>query len=113
MKIAIGCDHGGLEHKNAIVQHLIERGFEVEDFGIHELAAVDYPDIAVKVTAAITSGDCKLGILICGTGVGISIAANKVRGVRAAVCLMKILIFCSTLYKVPISPLRRLKRSRE
>lgn len=86
MKIAIGCDHGGLEHKNEIAKHLTERGFEVSDFGIHELRAVDYPDIAVKVTEAITTGDCELGILICGTGIGMSIAANKVNGIRAAAC---------------------------
>ncbi len=86
MIIAIGCDHGGLEHKNQIVQHLTERGFEVKDFGIYEQKAVDYPDIAVKVAYAITSGDCELGILVCGTGIGMSIAANKVKGIRAAAC---------------------------
>lgn len=86
MKIAIGCDHGGLEHKNAIAQHLKERGFEVTDFGIYEQVSVDYPDIAKKVTAAITSKECELGILVCGTGIGMSIAANKVKGIRAAAC---------------------------
>ncbi len=86
MKIAIGCDHGGLEHKNAIVEHFKERGFEVSDFGIYEQISVDYPDIAVKVTSAITSGECELGILVCGTGIGMSIAANKVNGIRAAAC---------------------------
>ena len=86
MKIAIGCDHGGLEHKNAITEHLKERGFEVEDFGIYEYASVDYPDIAVKVCDSITSGQNELGILVCGTGIGMSIAANKVKGIRAAAC---------------------------
>ena len=86
MKIAIGCDHGGLEHKNAIAEHLKERGFEVEDFGIYEYASVDYPDIAVKVCDSITSGQNELGILVCGTGIGMSIAANKVKGIRAAAC---------------------------
>ncbi len=86
MKIAIGCDHGGLEHKNAIAEHLKERGFEVEDFGIYEYASVDYPDIAVKVCDSITSGENELGILVCGTGIGMSIAANKVKGIRAAAC---------------------------
>ena len=86
MKIAIGCDHGGLEHKNAIAEHLKTRGFEVLDFGIYEQKSVDYPDIAVKVTSAITSGECELGILVCGTGIGMSIAANKVKGIRAAAC---------------------------
>ena len=84
MKIAIGCDHGGLEHKNAILKHLTERGFEVKDFGIYELLSVDYPDIAKKVTSAIVSGECERGILVCGTGIGMSIAANKVKGIRAA-----------------------------
>lgn len=86
MKIAIGCDHGGLEHKIAIKEHLEERGFNVVDFGIYEQVSVDYPDIAVKVTEAIVNGDCELGILVCGTGIGMSMAANKVKGIRAAAC---------------------------
>lgn len=86
MKIAIGCDHGGLEHKNAIAEYLKENGYEVKDFGIYEQVSVDYPDIAVKVTGAITSGECELGILVCGTGIGMSMAANKVKGIRAAAC---------------------------
>ena len=86
MKIAIGCDHGGLEHKNAIAEHLKERGFEVKDFGIYEQASVDYPDIAVKVCDSIVNGECERGILVCGTGIGMSIAANKVKGIRAAAC---------------------------
>ena len=86
MKIAIGCDHGGLEHKSAIAEHLKERGFEVVDFGICEKKSIDYPDIAIKVTSAIISGECELGILVCGTGIGMSIAANKVKGIRAAAC---------------------------
>lgn len=85
MKIAIGCDHGGFEHKNAIKEHLIERGFEVTDCGIYENKSVDYPDIAVKVCNEITSGNCERGILVCGTGIGMSLAANKVKGIRAAV----------------------------
>ncbi len=84
MKIAIGCDHGGLEHKNAIKEHLEERGFEVQDFGIYEQVSVDYPDIAIKVATAIKDKECELGILVCGTGIGMSLAANKVKGIRAA-----------------------------
>ena len=84
MKIAIGCDHGGLEHKNAIIAHLKERGFEVENFGTDTLDSVDYPDIAVKVCNAVVSHECERGILVCGTGIGMSIAANKVKGIRAA-----------------------------
>lgn len=86
MKIVIGCDHGGFEHKNAIKEHLEERGFEVTDCGIYECASVDYPDIAVKVCEEITSGRCERGILVCGTGIGMSIAANKIKGIRAAAC---------------------------
>lgn len=86
MKIAIGCDHGGLEHKNAIKEHLISLGFEVEDFGIYEQVSVDYPDIAVKVCESIVNGNNERGILVCGTGIGMSIAANKVKGIRAAAC---------------------------
>ena len=86
MKIAIGCDHGGFEHKNAIAEHLRERGFEVEDFGIKDLASVDYPKIALKVANSIVNGKNERGILVCGTGIGMSIAANKVKGIRAAAC---------------------------
>ena len=86
MKIAVGCDHGGVEHKNAIAEHLKNRGFEVVDFGVFKPESVDYPDIAVKVTGAVTSGECEKGILVCGTGIGMSIAANKVKGIRAAAC---------------------------
>lgn len=86
MKIALGCDHGGFEHKNAIKDHLEERGFEVKDFGIHENVSVDYPDIAVKVGNSVAGGECELGILVCGTGIGMSLAANKIKGIRAAAC---------------------------
>jgi ribose 5-phosphate isomerase B len=84
MRIAIGCDHGGLEHKNAIAEHLKERGFEVKDFGIYEQMSVDYPDIAVKVAGSVKEKESDLGILVCGTGIGMSLAANKVKGIRAA-----------------------------
>lgn len=86
MKIAIGCDHGGFEHKNAIAEHLKDRGFQVVDCGIYENKSVDYPDIAVKVCEHITSNECEFGILVCGTGIGMSLAANKVNGIRAACC---------------------------
>ena len=86
MKIALGCDHGGLEHKNAISEHLKERGFEVVDFGIYEQKSVDYPEIAEKVANCIVSGEAERGILVCGTGIGMSLAANKVKGIRAAAC---------------------------
>ena len=86
MKIAVGCDHGGLEHKNAIAEHLKERGFEVTDYGIYEQKSVDYPEIAQKLCDGIVNGDTELGILVCGKGIGMSIAANKVKGIRAAAC---------------------------
>ena len=86
MKIAIGCDHGGFEHKNAIAEHLKKRGFEVVDCGIYENKPVDYPDIAEKVCEQIINNNCSLGILVCGTGIGMSLAANKVKGIRAACC---------------------------
>ncbi|MBE6805279.1 MAG: ribose 5-phosphate isomerase B [Ruminococcaceae bacterium] len=86
MKIALGCDHGGLEHKNAIAEHLKERGFDIKDFGIYEQKSVDYPEIAEKVANSIASGETELGILVCGTGIGMSLAANKVKGIRAAAC---------------------------
>ena len=86
MKIAIGCDHGGLEHKNAIVEHLKERGFDIIDFGIYEQKSVDYPEIALKVATCIATGEAERGFLVCGTGIGMSLAANKVKGIRAAAC---------------------------
>ena len=84
--IAIGADHGGFELKNKIVKWLEDNGYDVKDFGIHENKSVDYPDIAEVVCKSITSGECDRGILVCGTGIGISIAANKIKGIRAAVC---------------------------
>lgn len=86
MKIAIGCDHGGFEHKNAIAEHLTELGYEVRDFGIYENVSVDYPKIALKVANSVKNGENELGILVCGTGIGMSLAANKVHGIRAAAC---------------------------
>lgn len=84
--IAIGSDHGGYELKEAIMSYFDSENIEYKDFGIHKLEAVDYSDIGVVVANAVTSGECDLGIIICGTGIGISIAANKVPGIRAALC---------------------------
>ncbi len=84
--LAIGCDHGGYELKNQIIAHLKERGIAFEDFGCYSTDSVDYPEIALKVTDSIVNGKCKLGVLICGTGIGMSMAANKVKGIRAAAC---------------------------
>lgn len=84
--IALGSDHGGFHLKNEIAAHFEENNIEFKDYGIHEERAVDYPDIAQMVCSAIISGECERGILLCGTGIGISIAANKIHGIRAAAC---------------------------
>ena len=84
--IAIGSDHGGYELKLEVIKHLNERGIEVKDYGCDSAASCDYPTYAAKVTEAVTTGECELGILICGTGIGMSMAANKVKGIRAALC---------------------------
>ena len=83
--IAIGCDHGGYGLKLEIIKYLEKNGLEYQDFGC-DGEAVDYPIIAKKVGQAIIDGDCEKGILICGTGIGISIAANKMKGIRCALC---------------------------
>jgi ribose 5-phosphate isomerase B len=84
MKIAIGCDHAGLELKQSIKHHIESTGAEVTDFGTNGPESVDYPDYAFKVGEAVAGGDCKFGVLVCSTGVGIAVAANKVKGIRAA-----------------------------
>ncbi len=86
MSIAIGCDNNGLELKNVIIQLLRERRVEFEDFGTMTKEPVDYPDIAEKVANSIVKGRHGRGILICGTGLGMAMAANKVRGIRAGTC---------------------------
>ncbi|MBQ4067380.1 MAG: ribose 5-phosphate isomerase B [Clostridia bacterium] len=85
-KIAIACDHGGYELKKDIIKHLTARGFEVCDFGCDSTQSVDYPDYALPASQAVAKGECDLGILICGTGIGMSLCANKVKGIRAACC---------------------------
>ena len=84
--IAIGSDHGGFELKKILMEHLSERGFEYKDFGTYSSASCDYPVYAKAVANAVASGECDRGIIICGTGIGVSITANKVRGIRAALC---------------------------
>ncbi len=84
--IALGCDHGGFELKQEIIKYLDSKGLEYQDFGCYDVSSVDYPVYARKVAAAILDGGCDKGILICGTGIGISIAANKIPGIRAALC---------------------------
>lgn len=84
--IGIGSDHGGFNLKNEIVKFLKAKGYEVKDFGTYNTDSVDYPDFGQTVAEAVSRGECDKGIVICGTGVGISIAANKVKGIRAALC---------------------------
>lgn len=86
MKIAIACDHGGLNLKNAVIDYLKANGYEYEDFGTDSTASCDYPDFALPAAEAVASGMCDKGILICSTGIGVSMVANKVPGVRCAHC---------------------------
>ena len=86
MKIAIGCDHAGLNVKNTIISELEKMGHEYHDFGTYDLSSCDYPDYAVQVAKAVASGEYEKGIIVCGTGVGVSIVANKVKGIRCAHC---------------------------
>ena len=82
--IGIGNDHGGYNLKLHIKKLLEEKGIEVKDFGSHDTNSIDYPDIALPVCESVVSGECECGILVCGTGIGMSIAANKIKGIRAA-----------------------------
>ena len=84
MKIAIACDHGALELKNAVGAHLTQQGHEVVDFGCHTTASCDYPDIIAPAARAVASGECDRGIVMCTTGIGVSIVANKIDGIRCA-----------------------------
>lgn len=84
--IAFGCDHAGFMLKKTVLDYLEKKGYEYKDFGCFDENAVDYPVYGKKAANAVASGECEKGILICGTGIGISIAANKVKGVRAAHC---------------------------
>ena len=84
--IAIGCDHGGFALKQEIMAHLRERGLEFQDFGTYGAESCDYPEFGAAVARAVAAGTCERGILICGTGIGISISANKIHGIRAALC---------------------------
>ncbi|MBO2521895.1 MAG: ribose 5-phosphate isomerase B [Clostridia bacterium] len=86
MKVAVGCDHAGFPLKETVIAALRKLGAEVVDFGTHSLESVDYPDFGERVGRAVASGEVDRGVVICGTGIGVSIAANKVPGVRAALC---------------------------
>ncbi|MBQ8319425.1 MAG: ribose 5-phosphate isomerase B [Clostridia bacterium] len=86
MKIAVACDHGGLTLKNAVIEFVKKLGHEVEDFGTYTKDSCDYPDFAVAAAEAVASGKCERGIVVCSSGIGVSIVANKVPGVRCAHC---------------------------
>jgi len=86
MKIGFGCDHVALDLKNEIMEYIIEKGHTVKDYGSYTTERSDYPVYGYKVAKAVVSGECDAGIIVCGTGVGISIAANKVAGIRCVVC---------------------------
>lgn len=86
IKIAIGSDHGGFDYKASIIKALQDKGYDVVDMGTYSPESCDYPIIAKKVARAVAKGDFEKGILVCGTGIGMSMAANKVKGIRAAVC---------------------------
>ena len=84
MKIAIACDHGALELKNELIPYLSAQGHDVEDFGTYTNASCDYPDYAAAAARAVANGECDRGIVLCTTGIGVSIAANKIKGIRCA-----------------------------
>ena len=84
MKIAIACDHGALALKNVLIPHLEKQGYEVKDFGTYSLDSCDYPDFAAPAAQAVAGGECEKGIVLCTTGIGVSITANKVKGIRCA-----------------------------
>ena len=86
MKIAIACDHGGYALKEAVKAHLTEKGYEAVDFGTNSTESCDYPDFAAAAAKAEAAGECEKGIVICTTGIGVSIVANKVKGIRCALC---------------------------
>ena len=86
MKIALGADHGGFQLKETIKEWLMEKGYEVSDKGTYDEQSCDYPDYAKAVALEIAGGNADRGVLVCGTGIGMSISANKVKGIRAAVC---------------------------
>ena len=94
MKVAIGCDHGGILLKDACIKALKELDFEYNDYGTYNTDSVDYPDFAEKVANAILNGECEKGILLCGTGIGIGIVANKFKGIR---CAHVIDVFCAQM----------------
>jgi ribose 5-phosphate isomerase B len=86
MKIAIACDHGGFRLKNVLIENMKAQGVEVVDFGTYSEESCDYPDYASKAAKAVANGECDRGVVVCGTGIGVTITANKVKGIRCALC---------------------------
>lgn len=86
MKIAVACDHGGLRLKNVLIDEMKKQGYEVVDYGTYTEDSCDYPDYASKAAKAVASGECEKGVIVCGTGIGVSITCNKVDGIRCALC---------------------------
>ncbi|RJQ08959.1 MAG: ribose 5-phosphate isomerase B [Bacillota bacterium] len=86
MRIAVGADHAGYQMKDELAAYLVDQGHDVQDFGTFSADSVDYPDVALRVARAVALGEADRGLIVCGTGIGTSIVANKVRGVRAALC---------------------------
>ncbi len=86
MKIALACDHGGFDYKETLKKVLLDQGYEVKDFGCFSKDSVDYPEMAYPCAKAVSKGEADRGIVICGTGIGVSIVANKVEGIRCALC---------------------------
>jgi len=86
VRVAIGCDHGGIDLKNTVITVLNDLGHTVDDQGCNSTESVDYPDFARSVSSLVVEGKCECGILICGTGIGMSMAANRIPGIRAALC---------------------------
>lgn len=84
MRIAVACDHGGYRLKNILMNEMVKQGYEVVDFGCYNEESCDYPDYASKAAKAVASGDCNRGVVICGTGIGVSITCNKINGIRCA-----------------------------
>ena len=99
MRISLGCDHGALALKNRVAEHLRGQGHEVVDFGTHTADSCDYPDFAAAAARVVASGECQRGIVLCTTGIGVSITANKVRGIRCALLsdLMSARPACTTI----------------
>jgi len=84
MKIAVACDHGGYRLKNVLMKELVKQGYEVIDYGTYSEESCDYPDFASKAAKAVANGECEKGVVVCGTGIGVSMTCNKVKGIRCA-----------------------------